>query len=298
MAAVKIVSLLPSATEIVFALGLGPQLEGVTFECDHPAEARSLPRITGTALDTGPDVTPAQIDAQVSALVAAGQQVYTLDETRIRGIDPDVIISQDLCRVCAVDSGAVQDALDVLGCHAEVVSLDPHRLDEVIGCVGLVGRATGSTDRADQLMGELRRRVDDVRRQVAGCTRPTVLALEWADPPFNAGHWVPDMIEAAGGRSLLTGVGEPSRRLTWEEVAATDIDLVLFMPCGFDLAGVVDQVAPVLDRPELARVGAFYAVDANAYFSRPGPRVVDGVERLAELLHGEHVPSDLAVRLR
>lgn len=283
----KIVSLLPSATEIVFALGLEDDLCGRSFECDYPAEAGSVPVVSGTALVAGGSSTAREVDAQVSARVGAGESIYTLDDARIRAIDPDLILAQDLCRVCAVPSGAVEEALDVIGCHADVLSLDPARLDDVIGCVGLVGRATGTDDAAADLMTELRRRVAAVRRRVAGLPRPRVFVLEWPDPPFNAGHWVPDMVEAAGGVPVLAAPGERSRRLAWEEIGAEEIDVTVFSPCGFDLDGAVAQAAPFLSCPEAAGLGRVVAVDANAFFSRPGPRVVDGVELLADLLHPE-----------
>jgi iron complex transport system substrate-binding protein len=282
---VKIVSLLPSATEIVFALGLGDQLAGVSFECDFPDAARSLPVVSGTALDLARARTAAQVDAEVSAAVAAGESIYTLDDERIRAIDPDLILAQDLCRVCAVPSGAVEDALDVIGCHAEVVSLDPAGLDDVLECVAQVGRATGTEPHAAALLEGLRRRVDAVQGRVAGAQRPRVFLLEWPDPPFNGGHWVPEMIEAAGGEPVLAAARVPSRRLTWEEIGAESIDVTVFSPCGFDLPGAVEQAGSFLGRSDLPDLGRIVAVDANAYFSRPGPRVVDGVELLAELLH-------------
>ena len=281
----KIVSLLPSATEIVFALGIGDQLAGVSFECDYPEAARRLPVVSGTALDTREAQSAAAIDASVSALVALGEPIYRLDDATIRAIGPDVILAQDLCRVCAVPSGAVKDALDVIGCRAEVVSLDPQRLDDVIECIGQVGHATGTESRARDLMSDLRARLAAVRRRVARHSRPRVFVLEWPDPPFNAGHWVPDMIEAAGGEPVLAKAGESSRRLTWEEITSEEIDITIFSPCGFDLEGAVDQADSLLGRPDLSALGHILAVDANAYFSRPGPRVIDGVELLAELLH-------------
>jgi iron complex transport system substrate-binding protein len=283
---VKIVSLLPSATEIVYALGLGAELRAVTFECDHPVEARSLPQVSGTALATDADLTPAEIDRAVTEMVGDGLPIYTLDRDLLRTIDPDVILTQDLCQVCAVPAGAVDDALASIGCRSEVVSLDPHRLDEVIATVGLVGEATGTGAEAAALMTELHSRLDVVRQAVAGLARPRVLVLEWADPPFNAGHWVPDMVEAAGGVPVLARAGDRSRRLFWEEIDAAEFDVVVFMPCGFDLDGAVGQAGPLLGRPELAEASGFLAVDANACFSRPGPRLVDGVEALAEALHG------------
>ena len=283
---VKIVSLLPSATEIIFALGLGEDLRGVSFECDYPESARSVPVVSGTALPTDGSLSAREIDAEVSARVAAGESIYTLDDARIRAIDPDLILAQDLCQVCAVPSGAVEEALDVIGCHAHVVSLDPGRLDEVIECIGTVGAATGTSASAAALMAALRARVDAVRRRVRGRPRPRVLVLEWQDPPFNAGHWVPDQVEAAGGEPVLALAGAQSRRLSWAEIVTADADITIFMPCGFDLEGAVAQAPGLLAHPQAEALGRIVAVDANAYFSRPGPRVVDGVELLEELLHG------------
>ncbi len=282
----KIVSLLPSATEIVYALGLGAQLCGVSFECDYPASARTVPIVSGTALPTDGSLSAAQIDAVVSSRVAAGESIYTLDNARIRSIDPDLILAQDLCRVCAVPSGAVEEALAIIECHAQVVSLDPGDLQEVIDCVGTVGAATGTSAVADALMEDLRARVDTVRSGFRGNEWPRILVLEWGDPPFNGGHWVPDQVEAAGGTPVLAISGARSRRLTWEEIADAEVDITIFMPCGFDLAGAVTQAAALLARTEAAHLGRVVAVDANAYFSRPGPRVVDGVELLADILHG------------
>jgi iron complex transport system substrate-binding protein len=219
-------------------------------------------------------------------MVDAGQPIYTLDDELLRSIDPDVILTQDLCRVCAVPSGAVDEALAKIGCRSNVLSLDPHRLAEVVATIGLVGEATGSQQEAATLMADLEDRLAVVRRQVAGRERPRVLVLEWADPPFDAGHWVPDMVDAAGGIPVLGRAGDRSRRLTWAEVEAAEFDVVVHMPCGFDLEGAVEQTVPLLDRPELAAAGAVFAVDADGCFSRPGPRVVDGVEALAWMLHG------------
>ena len=282
---VKIVSLLPSATEIVYALDLGQCLRGVSFECDYPEPARSVPIVSGTALPTDGTLSAREIDAAVSTTVAAGESIYTLDDAQIRAIGPDLILAQDLCQVCAVPSGAVEEALDVIGCRAQVVSLDPGRLDEVIGCIGIVGAATGTTTIADALMRSLRARVEAVRRRVDGRDRPRVLVLEWPDPPFNAGHWVPDQIEAAGGVPVLATAGARSRRLSWEEIHAADVDVTIFMPCGYDLEGAVAQAPGLLGRPESEGLGRVVAVDANVYFSRPGPRVVDGVELLEHVLH-------------
>jgi iron complex transport system substrate-binding protein len=293
----RIVSLIPSGTEIVFALGLGDELEGVTFECDWPPEAREKAVVSGTALSTEQPISPSEIDAAVVATVADGSPIYTLDRERIGAIQPDLILAQDLCRVCAVPSGAVEEALDVLGCRAEVLSLDPSTLDDVITCIGAVGEATGTMARASVLMRELRGRVAAVRAAVAGRPRRGVLALEWSDPPFSDGHWVPDMVETAGGESLLAESGTHSRRLSWEEIAASQPEVVVFMPCGYDLPAATEEGETLLARPALADAAEIYAADANAMFSRPGPRVVEGVEVLASVLHPGAVPAAPAGRI-
>ena len=299
----RVVSLLPSATEIVFALGRGDDLVGVSFECDHPPAARTKPVVSGTALPADAPLDAGAIDAAVRERMRAQEPIYTLDQERIRDARPDVILAQDLCRVCAVPSGAVEEALDVLGCRAEVVSLDPTRLDEVIDGVERVGAVLGEEARAAALARELRERVEAVRQRVAGLPRPPVLALEWSDPPFDAGHWLPDMIEAGGGTPLLARAGARSRERTWREIADTVTDecVVLFMPCGYSLDATVAEGRTVAQRPELAAARAVWAVAGDAYFSRPGPRVVDGVELVAQVLHpdvaGEPSARD-AIRLR
>jgi iron complex transport system substrate-binding protein len=232
--------------------------------------------------------------------VAAGLSIYTLDDARLRSIDPDLILAQDLCQVCAVPSGAVEEALEVIGCHAQVVSLDPSRLDDVIECIGTVGKATNTEEHGEAVMAVLRRRLEVVRQQVEAKAKPRVLVIEWPDPLFNAGHWVPDMITAAGGVPVLAIPGERSRRLTWEEVGAESVDVTIFAPCGFDLHGAVAQASTLLSRPEaIQQLGRVYVVDANAHFSRPGPRVIDGVELLAVLLHENDgdIPADRAHQL-
>ena len=298
----KIVSLLPSATEIVFALGLGEALEGVSFECDFPPEARDKAVVSGTVLELD-GAGAADIDAAVRARLAEGQPIYTLDRDRIRAIQPGVLLAQDLCEVCAVPSGVVNDALEDLGCAARVVSLDPVTLDDVIAGIGEVGEATGREDHARVLMTRLHDRVDDVRALVAGLPRPRprVLPLEWSEPPFSAGHWVPDMVDAAGGECLLAPPASRSRPLAWDAVASSRPEVVVFAPCGHHLDAAVEAARPLRDHPALATASQLWVVDADAYFSRPGPRVVDGVELLASILHPERAgPPDpsRAVRLR
>lgn len=296
----SIVSLLPSATEIVYAIGCEDQLRAVTFECDFPAAAASKQVVTGSALADKAAMTAEQIDAAISQLVAAGESVYTLDDDAIRVIQPDVILAQDLCAVCAVPSSEVDDALEAIGCRSTVVSLDPQSLDDVLVCVLLVGDAVGSAAAAREVFDQLHSRVDSVRKSVAGLPAPRVLTLEWSDPPFNSGHWIPDMITAAGGLPLLASPGEKSVRLQWSEIAAAGPDIVLFMPCGYTLEESIEEAKHLVKRPELQGVSQFWALAGDAYFTRPGPRVVDGVEGLARILHPHRgqVPPTIAHQIR
>ena len=284
----RIVSLLPSATEIVYALGLGDQLVGVTDECDYPPEARRVRVVTRSALPAG--AAPAEVDRLVSASVGVGEPIYRLDRDAVRELRPDLVLSQDLCAVCAVPSGHVTEALDVLGCSAEVVSLDPNGLADVLDSVRQVAKAAGVEERAEEVVASLAQRVEAVRAAVAGRARRRVFALEWSDPPFNGGHWVPEMIEVAGGTPVLGNPGTPSARVAWEDIARAAPDVTVFMPCGYELEAAVDEARRTLiDRAELG--GELVVVHANAYFSRPGPRLVDGVEVLAAVLHPGAVPA-------
>jgi len=291
----RIVSLVPNGTEILFAVGAGELVVGVSHECDFPAEARTRPILTGSALTPG--MTAAEVDAAVAAQVGSGASLYTLDEGRIAELAPDLIVTQQLCPVCAVSTGQVDDAVRPLPRCPEVVSLDPKSLADVFADVRRVGELTGRADRAGALLEGLQVRLDVVRATVegnasnAGQHRPRVLALEWLDPPFAGGHWVPEMIAHAGGEDVIAKPGDHSARLTWEQVAAADPDVVVAMPCGFDEAGAAAQIETMADRPEwqslrAVRAGRVYPVDANGCFSRPGPRLVDGIERLAAIFHG------------
>jgi iron complex transport system substrate-binding protein len=286
----RILSLLPSATEIVYALGLEDDLVGVTHECDWPPAARAKRVVSHSSLP--PAAEPAEVDRLVSASIVEGEPIYRLDTEAVRELEPDLILSQDLCAVCAVPSGYVNEALDVLGCRAEVISLDPGSIDEVLGCVLRIGEETGTSVRASALVADLRRRLKAVADAVRSADRPRTFALEWSDPPFNAGHWVPGMIDLAGGEAVLGCPGTPSVRVTWEQIASSAPEVVVFMPCGYDLrAAVAEASAHLSDRQELAGARALFAVDASAYFSRPGPRLVDGVEILAGALHPGAVPE-------
>lgn len=284
----RIVSLLPSATEIVYALGLDDALVGVTFECDFPAAARTKRVVSDTSLPSG--LSPAEIDQVVTERTDAHESIYTLDEGALRALDPDLVLTQDLCAVCAVDVSEVTDALDHLGCHAQVLTLDPQTLDEVLTDIQTVADVTGRTERGRDCIAALRDRLARVAAAVDGLPRPRVFALEWTDPPFNAGHWLPDMVTAAGGEPVLAYAGAYSEAVTWPAIVDAAPDVVVVAPCGYGLPGTLE----LLDDPDLraqlaatpaGMAGQVWAVDASAYFVRPGPRLVDGVEILAGILH-------------
>ena len=277
----RIVSLLPSTTEILFAIGAGDDVVGVTFECDHPVEARSRTIVSTSALPPG--LSSAEIDAFVVAALHRGEDLYHLDEGALSGLDADLVVTQDLCAVCAVDVSVVDDALAHLGCTAEVLTIDPHDLAEVLESILVLGRATGHEPAAAALVADQRTRLDAVTRRVAGRPLPRVMLLEWTDPPFAPGHWIPEMVTLAGGDPVLGRAGAKSRRVTWDEVHAADPEVVVVAPCGYDLAGAEALAVDVRNRfPGLP----VHAVDANASWARPGTRLVDGLEHLATLLHG------------
>jgi iron complex transport system substrate-binding protein len=283
---VRLVSLLPSATEIVYALGLGDDLVGVTFECDEPATARTDKAVVVGGRDTR-GLSPGEIDRYVRAQLAAGADLYTLHAGALAALRPDLILTQDLCRVCALPSGHVDSALDHLGCRADVLSLDPNTLDEVLGSISAVGDRTGVPDRAAQLIAGLRARLDHVATAVAGIARPRVAVIEWTDPPFTAGHWIPDLVDRAGGQPVAAHPGRPSVPTTWADIASSRPDLLIVAPCGYHLAGAVEQAPAVAAAlPGLP----VWAIDADGIVVRPGPRLVDGVEAIASILHPEAVP--------
>ena len=282
----RVVSLLPSATEIVFALGCGDDLVGVTFECDYPPEARTRRVVSTSALPGG--LSPAEIDAEVSARVAAGEDLYRLDEHALAELDADVVLTQDLCAVCAVDVSRVDDALAYLGCTAQVVTLDPQRLGEVMESVNTVGRALGVPDRAADLVGSLQSRLEALER-FRDAPRPSVLTLEWTDPAFTAGHWVPDLVVAGGGEAVLAHAGADSRRIAWDDVRAAPAEVVLVAPCGFHLDRASALAHELVDAGRVPADAAVWAVDADSYFVRPGPRLVDGVEIVARILHPDQM---------
>jgi iron complex transport system substrate-binding protein len=283
----RIVSLLPSATEIVYALGLGADLAGVTFECDEPPSARRDHAVVVGGRDTG-SMTPGEIDAYVRAQAAAGADLYHLHRDALAALDPQLILTQDLCRVCALASDTVADALDFLGCSADVLALDPHSLEDVFDTIRMVGERAGVPDRADSVLAALRGRSAAVATAVAGRPRPRVAVIEWVDPPFPAGHWVPDLVTAAGGDAVAAVPGRRSSPIGWDEIASARPDIVIVAPCGYHVDGAAEQaetVAAALPGP------AVWAIDADGLIVRPGPRLVAGVEALASVLHPGQVPA-------
>ena len=286
----RIVSLVPSATEMVFALGLGDDLVAVTHECDHPAEALKLPRITRDVLPPG--LSTAEIDAAVKERTLAGESIYLLDTDRLHELLPDLIITQALCSVCAVSYDDVRAIAEEIDSQPLVISLDPHTIGEVLGDARTIAQVTDVKDAAVDLIREASSRIDRVRVAVRDARRPRVVALEWLDPPYAAGHWTPQIIDYAGGEDVLGFAGEHSEQRTWDEVAAVEPDIVLVMPCGFD-AEIAHREAE-MHRDRLASLGAgeVIALDAAAYFSRPGPRIIDGLELLASIFHPELVPGN------
>jgi iron complex transport system substrate-binding protein len=282
----RLVSLLPSATEIVYALGLGDDLVGVTFECDEPPSARVDKAVVVGGRDTR-DMSPAEIDDYVKAQLTAGGDLYTLHAGALAALEPELILTQDLCRVCALPSDHVSDALDYLGCRADVLSLDPYSLEEVLATFLAVGARAGVPERANDLVERLRDRLARVETAVAGRPRPRVAVVEWVDPPFTAGHWVPDLVTAAGGEPVAARPGTRSVESTWDALAAAAPDVVLVTPCGFHLDGAARQAETVVPHFPGAAV---WAIDGDGLIVRPGPRLVDGVEAIAAILHPAAVP--------
>ena len=287
----RICSLLPSATEIAYAIGLGDSIVGVSHECDYPADAGTKPRLLRTRVD--PAAPPAEIDRQVREIIGRGESIYAVDAGKLGALEPDLILTQDLCHVCAASPDDLATALTRFPRPPRVLSLTPRSLEEVWGDICKVGDATGRQREADALANSLRRRAGAVGTTAARAgSRPRVLCLEWLDPFYVGGHWVPEMVACAGGEDVLGRVGEPSFQVTAEQIAQSRAEVIVVMPCGYNAARAAIECKREVF-PEGWRVlpaireGRVFAVDANAYFSRPGPRLADGVELLAHLFHPE-----------
>jgi len=299
----KIASFLPSATEILFAIGAGEDVCAVTFECDYPPEARSKPQVVFSHLLPG--LAPAEIDAIVSAEGAQGRSLYFVDLPRLQALEPSLVVLQDLCRVCAIDSPTMARDMAHLPSAPHVVSLNAHSLEGVFEEVEMLGAVTGHYIEATTLTAQLRARVDRVRQAPKPRVIPRVLCLEWLDPLFQGGHWIPEMVLLAGGNPVLSTPAEKSVRIPWQQVAEADPEVLVLMPCGYDLAQTLEQFRALALPPEwhmlsAVRNGQVYAVNGSAYFSRPGPRLVDGLEVLHGILSGEltaALPTESVLRL-
>jgi iron complex transport system substrate-binding protein len=302
--AMRICSLLPSATDIVFALGLGDDLVAVTHECDVPAGARAVPAITRSTVASD-IVDSREIDRHVTAAAHGGSSLYVLDHVRLEACDPELIITQELCEVCAIGYQHVAAAvrrLDGAATKRTILSVEPRTLPEILDVIVRIGEAAGVRDRAIRLVEDLRGRLDAIGALAGTATsRPRVLAMEWLDPPYTAGHWVPEMIRLAGGHDDLGRPGDFSYEITWDEVVKYEPDVLVLMPCSFDLERTVRDAAPLRRLPSWPRLpavqqGHVYAVDGGRYFSRHGPSIVDGVAILAEIFHPELFPRHAPAR--
>lgn len=286
----RIVSLLPSATEILFALGLGPRVLGISHACDYPPAVKHKEVLVQAAFD--PDtLTADEIDRLVADFVGRGESIYVVNDGAVQRLQPDLIVTQTLCDICAVATDHVDEIVALLDKRPDVVALHPHTLEDVLEDIRKVGEATGMQAAAEQLMKTSRRRIDAVREISATvANRPRVFCLEWYEPPFTGGHWVPQMVEYAGGEPLLSSPGRPSERVAWETIVENEPDVLILMPCGYDLARTTQEAAVVTKLPgwdtlPAVQNGRVFAVSGTDFFNRPGPRLVDGLELLAWILH-------------
>ena len=284
----RVASLLPSATEMVHFAGAGENLVGVTHECDHPPGVQNLPKLTSSKIDNS--MTSAEIDAAIGGHLTDTGSIYALDVDLLAELSPDLILTQGLCDVCAVSMSLVEEAASTLEDEPEILSLNPASLDDVLEDAARIGEALGRGKETSEKITALKERLARVEAAVASLPRPRVGCIEWLDPPFSAGHWVPEMVRLAGGEELFSGAGEPSARLSWDEVFAAAPEVLVLMPCGFGLGRTIHEANALPELPswfELPAVkdGRVWAVDANSYFSRPAPRLVEGVEILARILH-------------
>ena len=292
MRELRICSLLPSATEIVFALGLGQHLVAVTHECDFPPEVARLPVITRSTLDHGTRRSR-DVHHHIAGALHRGSSIYALDQDLLERLDPSLILTQELCDVCAVSYDVVEKAVHHLAGERTLLSLEPTSLSGILETLTQVGEAAGAGERAMALVAELQGRIDGIAAATtAARRRPRVFAMEWLDPPFAAGHWVPEMIRLAGGHGDLTQQGSPSSQIAWDRVVDYDPEIIVLMPCGFTLARTIEEFADAelpqaWSRLTAVQSGHVYAVNGSAYFNRPGPRIVEGLQILAEIIHPE-----------
>jgi iron complex transport system substrate-binding protein len=286
----RIVSFLPSATETLYELGAGNQLVGVTHECKYPAQARKKPRVIRATFDPA-QMTGRDIDNKIVELMRSRRDIYILDENSLKRLSPDLIVAQGLCEVCSPFTKEINRAVSILGGHADVLVLDPHDLEDILASVMDVAEKIGKVREGRKLVASLQKRIDRVRSMKVK-HKPKVLCIEWIDPLFTAGHWVPQMVEYAGGMNGLSSTGEPSRRMDLDEVVQLDPNRIVLMPCGFDIEQTTKELSALAANEkwnslQAVKKGNVYAVDANAYFSKPGPRAIVGLEIIAKIIHPE-----------
>lgn len=288
----RIVSFLPSATETIYSLGAGDRLVGVTHECDFPPEAGAKPIVVRASLPLA-SMTSGEVDVAVSGALAAGGSLYAVDENQLSALRPDLIVTQELCQVCAPSGTQITQALRQLSAPPQILTLTPHSLDEVRDNVRELGAAIGCAERAEEVIGDGQRRLEAVPGRTSGLVRPRVFCMEWTDPIYCSGHWVPEMVELAGGFDRIARPARDSVRVPWMEVIDFAPEVLVIMPCGFSLRDAIVQAALLPSLPGWGALPAVrerwvFVVDANSYFARPGPRLVDGVELLAHLIHPDH----------
>ena len=287
----RIVSFLPSATELLFELGAGDQVVGVTHECLYPEEAKKRPRVINSVFDPE-TMTSQQIDDTITELARTGKAIFTVQEENIRAANPDLIIAQGTCAVCSAYTNEVNAALEILQKRPQVEVLDPHNIDDILASVTLIAKRIGRENQGMELVQSLQKRIDFVKNK-KHTTRPRVLCIEWVEPFFTSGHWVPQMVEIAGGTNLVSSTGEHSRKMTIDEVISADPDIIVMMPCGFDTKRTTTECTALLEsNPKWNSLRAVkskntYAVDANSYFSKPSIRTITGIEILAKIIHPE-----------
>ncbi len=290
----RICSLLPSSTEIIFALGLEENLVGVTHECDYPPQVRDKPVVVKSILEGKEKLSSARIDELVNRNRSEGKSIYLIDSEHLSEMKPDLIITQGLCDVCAVSENEVTEICEVLENSPEILSLNPTTIGEILDSIVLLGEATQTKEKASQLVDDLRKRIETVEKKLSGERyRPGVFCLEWLNPPYAAGHWVPEMVKTAGGEPLISRTGEPSFKTSWDEILESSPDYLIIMPCGFDVEKTLDGIEELTGGARqwhtlrAVQKGHCYIVDANSYFSRSSPRVVDGIELLAGVIHSD-----------
>jgi iron complex transport system substrate-binding protein len=289
MVAKRIVSFLPSATEMLFELGAGENIVGVTHECDFPEAAKSKPRVIDSVLDSQ-NMTSRQIDKNVSKLAKNNQDLFIINEDVLKKANPDLIIAQGTCAVCSAYTNEVNKALSILEHKPQIEILDPHNIDDILATIMQIAKRIGKENQGQKLVESLQKRIEYVSSKTYK-DRPKVLCIEWVDPFFTAGHWIPQMVQMAGGTNLISTTGQHSKRMTIDEVENADPDIIIMMPCGFDTKRTIVECSRALQNNQrwknlkAVKNGMLYAVDANSYFSKPSIRTITGIEIIAKILH-------------